>query len=180
VIPVCGCVDDNLNAFRRAGCNAAARLIAVLRADIDCWVSRWVTLPQYIGKLGGIIGGEKHIVALEVKALRRRINYPTKGRERAFGRLGWRHRAAGLCPEQRSRNRGGIAVGDDMISLERRSVIKPHCRYPPPLHFNHSTAAAAANVSTAPHRKFSHRARDMVHPPLNRPDARLLDMRDQH
>jgi hypothetical protein len=63
MIPVCGCVDDNLNAFRSAGCNADARLIAVLRADIDGWISGRAALPQYVGKFGGIVGGEKYIMA---------------------------------------------------------------------------------------------------------------------
>lgn len=63
MIPVCGCVDDDLNAFRRAGCNLGVRLIAVLRADIDGGIRGRAALPQYIGKLGGIVGGEKYIMA---------------------------------------------------------------------------------------------------------------------
>jgi hypothetical protein len=63
MIPIGRGVDDDLNPLRAAGGNDAARLIAILRADIDGWIGGRVPFSQYVGKFGGIIGGEKHIMA---------------------------------------------------------------------------------------------------------------------
>ena len=65
------------------------------------------------------------------------------------------------------RNRGGITIGDDVISLKRRTIIKPHRRDSAPLHFNLSAAGVAANVRAVAFDEFSHCLCDMVHSALN-------------
>lgn len=57
---------------------------AILRTNIDAWLVREAMFTKYLPELGGIIGGEKHVVAIEIEAAGGCGHHGDEGGQRAF------------------------------------------------------------------------------------------------
>ena len=177
-------VDDHLDTFALAR-NHGVRIIgvparpAILRAQIDSGISGRAS-ARNVRKFAGIIGREKDIMMLKIKARSARMGKPHERRQRPLFIGHVRHAGGHTVAKLALRQSCGIGVGDDNIgrncvtigqpNAADTCIVRQHLRHP-----NTRFDRRAAFVG-----HIAQRAGERVDTAIDQPDALCLGMRDQH
>jgi hypothetical protein len=156
------------------------RLIAILRANVDCRAARQARTPEEVVEFRSVVARKEYVVANERKPLDPRRHRPGEGRERSRGRRGCGDDAGGFGAAASVSQRGDVPIPDNGVRRYPLAVVRLHACGAAVLDDDPRDAPAEPEVGAASARKLTERSGEARHAALNDPNTLTLDVGDQH
>jgi hypothetical protein len=158
----------------------ARRLIAILRADVDCRALRQARTPEDVVEFGSVVARKEDVVANERKALRASRHRPGEGRERPLGCRSCANGARGFGSCASVRERSSVPVPDDGVRRYAFALVGLHACCAAFLDEDPRDSSAKAQLGAASSRELRQRLGEARHAAFNDPNALALDVSNQH